>query len=115
MEREILTKNIGSNIRKYRLKKDISQEALAFSSGIHPAYIGRLERGEKCPTIDTLFKICEALEISVCEMLNFEIDTKSSVTQAKLRIENALKKLPETKQIIIAEIIENFVDIIENK
>ena len=115
MKREELTKNIGTNIRKCRLKKDISQESLAFSAGIHPAYIGRLERGEKCPTIDTLYKICSALEISVCEILNFEADTKSSDTQAKIRIENALKKLPDTQQIKIAEIIENIADLAENK
>ncbi|MEE0913060.1 MAG: helix-turn-helix transcriptional regulator [Ruminococcus sp.] len=115
MDRNQLTKLIGANIRKYRLKIDVSQESLSLSAGINPAYVGRLERGEKCPTIDTLYKICSALEISVCEILNFEPDTKSSDTQAKIRIENALKKLPDTQQIKIAEIIENIADLAENK
>ena len=55
MERTELNKKIGQNIRKYRLKIDISQENLAMSAGLYPAYLGRLERGEKCPTIDTLY------------------------------------------------------------
>ena len=109
MEREQLNKQIGFNIRKYRLKADISQENLALSAGLYPAYIGRLERGEKCPTIDTLYKICEALGISVCEILDFEGDTYTSETEAKFRIEKALDNLPASKQIRIAEIIESLV------
>lgn len=114
MEREQLTKLIGTNIRKYRLKKDISQETLSLLAGLHPAYIGKLERGEKCPTIDTLYKICEAVEISVCEMLSFEIDDISSDVQVKIRIENAIKNLPQAQQIKIAEIVENIADLAEN-
>ena len=115
MIREELTKNIGLNIRKHRLQKDVSQEALAFSAGIHPAYIGRLERGEKCPTIDTLYKICEALGISVCEILNFKNESFSSNSEAKFRIEKVLDNLSDEQQIKIAEIIENIADISKKK
>ena len=52
MDRIALSKLIGANIRKYRIQRDVSQEHLALESGIHPAYISKLERGEKCPTID---------------------------------------------------------------
>ena len=62
-------KKIGQNIRKYRLKIDISQENLAMSAGLYPAYLGRLERGEKCPTIDTLYKISCALGITINELI----------------------------------------------
>lgn len=109
MEREQLNRQIGISIRKYRLKSDISQENLGLSAGINPAYIGRLERGEKCPTIDTLYKICEALGISVCEILNFEGDSLNSETEAKLRIDKVLDKLPVQKQLKLAEIIESLV------
>lgn len=115
MEREKLNKNIGFSIRKYRLSKDLSQESLALSAGIHPAYLGRLERGEKCPTIDTLYKICDALNISICQLLNFENDIEFNDTEVKLRIETAVDKLPYNKQIRVAEIIENIADIINNK
>lgn len=110
MEREELARNVGKNIRKYRLIKDISQEALSLSAGLNPAYIGRLERGEKCPTIDTLYKICDALEISVCELLTFE-QNESADAEAKFRIEKALERLPDSKHIKVAEIIESIADI----
>ena len=115
MIREELTKNIGLNIRKSRLQKDVSQEALAFSAGIHPAYIGRLERGEKCPTIDTLYKICEALGVSVCEILNFKNESFAPNCEAKFRIKKVLDTLPNEQQLKIAEIIENIADINKNK
>ena len=69
MTRELLNKKLGSNIRKYRLIADISQETLAKRAGLYPAYLGRLERGEKCPTIDTVYKICKALGVTMSDVL----------------------------------------------
>jgi transcriptional regulator with XRE-family HTH domain len=115
MERNELNRKIGQNIRKYRLKTDISQENLALSAGLYPAYLGRLERGEKCPTIDTLYKICNALGVAVSEMLCFENETENANAQAKARIENALKKIPDNQQIKVAEIIENIAEIADGK
>ena len=112
MEREELTSFIGANIRKYRLQLELSQEALALSAGIHPAYLGRLERGEKCPTIDTLYKICDALKISVSKLLTFKDTNTINNNLAKERIETALIKIPESKHIKVAEIIENIVDVL---
>ncbi|MBT2293448.1 helix-turn-helix transcriptional regulator [Paenibacillus albidus] len=43
--------SIGENIRILRLKSGFSQEQLALSAGVNPAYIGQIERGEKNPTI----------------------------------------------------------------
>lgn len=113
MERERLNRQIGINIRKYRLKSDISQENLGLSAEINPAYVGKLERGEKCPTIDTLYKICEALGISVSEILCFDGDSLSYETEAKLRIDKALEKLPAQKQMKLAEIIESLASMLD--
>ncbi len=113
MERAELAIYLGKNIRKYRLNADISQESLSLSAGLNPAYIGRLERGEKCPTIDTLFRICDALKISVCEILNFDDNVPSSKTEAIFRIQRAIEKLALPQQMGIAEIIENIVLLIE--
>lgn len=113
MKRADLSINIGKNIRKFRLSADISQESLSMSAGLTPSYIGILERGEKCPTIDTLYKICEALGISVCEILNFEGDEHTSKSEARFRIEKVLDKLPVQKQLKLAEIIENLASVLD--
>ena len=100
MERTELNKKIGQNIRKYRLKIDISQENLAMSAGLYPAYLGRLERGEKCPTIDTLYKISCALGITINELICFDSKIYSSPKNNKKKIKKkeVLKKIPNTQQ-----------------
>lgn len=60
---------------------------------------------KKCPTIDTLYKICEVLRISVCEILNFEGDKHTSGAEALFRTEKVLDNLPTSKQIKFDEII----------
>ncbi len=56
---------LGQRIRMYRKQQHMSQEKLAELSGLHPTYIGQMERGEKNPTIESLYKICTALRIPI--------------------------------------------------
>ena len=42
-----INKKVGQNIRKYREKKGLTQEALAHEADLHRAYVGQIERGEK--------------------------------------------------------------------
>ena len=62
---------IGDRIRKLRTEQKLSQEELAFASELHSAYIGKIERGEKCPTVETLYKI--ALRKSALRVLYYEL------------------------------------------
>ena len=48
-------------------------------------------------------------------MLCFENETENANAQAKVRIENALKKIPDNQQIKVAEIIENIAEIADGK
>jgi transcriptional regulator with XRE-family HTH domain len=54
---------IGGEVFKYRTKAGFSQEALAEKADVHPNYIGRIERGECAPTVETLLKIARALNL----------------------------------------------------
>ena len=58
----------GILIRRTRLVRGWSQEALALQAEINPAFLGHLERGLKSPTIKTLEKIVRALDISLAEL-----------------------------------------------
>lgn len=58
-----LCKLVGQNIKKYRLEKKLSQEGLAFGSGLHRTYISSLERGKRNATILVLGQIADALKI----------------------------------------------------
>lgn len=48
-----------------RKKKKISQEELAKQIGVHAPVIGRYERDEVKPSIETAFKIAKALGVSL--------------------------------------------------
>lgn len=53
----------GELIRKLRNDKELTQEKLAELSQLHSNYISLLERGKRKPTIDTIFKIANALNM----------------------------------------------------
>ncbi|MBP2543194.1 helix-turn-helix domain-containing protein [Acinetobacter guillouiae] len=54
---------IGSNIRKIRKDKSISQEQLALLTTIDRSYLGRIERGEVNITVEKLYQISKTLQI----------------------------------------------------
>ncbi len=102
---------IGERIRIYRLKRGLSQEQLAELAGLHPTYIGQLERGEKNATMETIEKVSLALEIPLSEL--FQLlggEQKEAPNYAYLCYELLLSKNPkEQKQMyqILLE-VENY-------
>ena len=65
-------RQIGENIRKFRLKKKLTQLDLAAACGFEESSVGRLENGNTNPTIKTLLKISKALEITITELVTFK-------------------------------------------
>ncbi len=74
--------NVGAKIRYFRKKLCLSQEALAFKANIHPAYLGKLERNEKNPTIGTLEKIISAIGISYSEFFSDDLENETNEERA---------------------------------
>lgn len=60
---------VGKNLAHQRRRANLSQEALAFLAGLHRTEIGLLERGERCPRIDTVVKLAAALNASVDDLV----------------------------------------------
>lgn len=52
----------GERIRQLRLAKTWSQEDLAARAGLHPTYIGGIERGERNLGLDNILKLARALD-----------------------------------------------------
>lgn len=55
---------LGEHIRKLRLQKGLSQEALAEVADIHRNFLGEIERGKKGITLETLFRLSRALDVT---------------------------------------------------
>jgi len=49
----------GANMRAARKQRGFTSEALAKFLSISTAYVGLIERGERCPSMETFLKICE--------------------------------------------------------
>ena len=64
-------KDFGSNLRKVRKEKSITQEKLAFSVGIEISQISRIERGILNTSISTIKAIATALDIEVKDLFDY--------------------------------------------
>jgi transcriptional regulator with XRE-family HTH domain len=64
-----MKKQVGENVRRIRAQLGLSQEQLAFESGLHRTYISGVERGVRNPTIVVLGQIADALKITPDELL----------------------------------------------
>ena len=55
---------LGLRVRSARLEIGITQEQLAEKVGISTSFMGHIERGTRTLSVDTLFKLCVALNVS---------------------------------------------------
>lgn len=106
-----LTTQTGERIRHFRVLKKLSQEKLALNAGINPTYMGHIERGLKCPTIDTLNKICTALNITLSQLLDFDshipvTDNSAAIEKISFNISNLPKEDADRIADIVAEIVK---------
>lgn len=65
-----INKLVRENIKRIRHSKKLTQETLAFKTGLHRAYIGQIERGEKNIGLKNLQKIAQALGINIKEFFD---------------------------------------------
>lgn len=59
-----IQKKFGDKIRDLRKQKGLSQEELAFRSGLHRTYISDIERGSRNVSLKNIERIAKALGIS---------------------------------------------------
>ncbi len=64
-----ITEAFGKLVRETRIKLGLSQEELAERCGLHRNAIGFIERGERCPSIESVFAISQGLDISASKLV----------------------------------------------
>jgi transcriptional regulator with XRE-family HTH domain len=57
-------KAFGIILRESRIAAELSQEKLALEADRDRTFVGKLERGKKLPTLETLFRLASVLEIA---------------------------------------------------
>jgi len=63
------SQRLGQNLKKWRAKKQLSQGDIAKFLGTDRAYISNIENGRMNPTLSTLEKLAQSLDITVDELL----------------------------------------------
>jgi transcriptional regulator with XRE-family HTH domain len=69
MAKRLLSKTFGEVVRARRSEVGLTQEMLAERAGVHPTYIGMVERGERNCSLDVASEIAEALHTLLSKLI----------------------------------------------
>lgn len=102
-----LLKICGKNIRQYRKKKGLTLGEVSHDIGITGAYLGYLERGQRNPSLLTLGKIADMLEVSPDLLLRKPQD---KFDEALNELHDLLVQFKEVKHVIfLKEVMESYL------
>ena len=71
-------KALGKNLSECRQKKGLTQEVLSGLADVDRSHLSKIELGLMNPTIDTLYKITDTLEIRLSDILRKAEDETSN-------------------------------------
>ena len=74
---------LGDELRKAREDADLTQEQLSFAANLDRSYISLLENNRKSPTVDVLFRLCDALGVTASSLLARVEATRKPKTKKK--------------------------------
>lgn len=74
-----LTPIVGANLRRLRVKRGLSLERLAKASGVSRAMLGQIELGHSTPTINVVWKIARALDVSFATLISERSATSTAL------------------------------------
>lgn len=77
-------KIVGEVIKSYREEKNLSQEVLSGLADIARSHLSMIERGTRKPTLETLFKLCDALEVRPSQVVE-EISYRQEEGQRRMQ------------------------------
>jgi transcriptional regulator with XRE-family HTH domain len=59
----------GRRLRELRRERGLSQEELAFRSGLHRTYVSSAERGERNVSLVNIERLARALGVDICDLI----------------------------------------------
>ncbi len=63
-----IKRRFGARIRRLRIARGLSQEALAYRADLDRSYIGGVERGERNVSLLNIYRIATALDVDADEL-----------------------------------------------
>jgi transcriptional regulator with XRE-family HTH domain len=107
---------IGTTIRGYRLQKGLSQGDIEKRTGLLRCYLSRVENGHTVPSLDTLAKIAQALDLPLAQFfaedsLGREMNTQK-LTDEELRFLTQIRRyssnLNESDRKLLLAMVKKF-------
>jgi transcriptional regulator with XRE-family HTH domain len=78
-DNEIVTIDVGSRLRQLRTERGMSMRALARASGLSTNALSMIERGRTSPSVSTLYKVADALEVPITAFFRLELPKQEIV------------------------------------
>ncbi len=75
---------IGATIRDYRLQRGLSQGDIEKRTGLLRCYLSRVENGHTVPSLDTLAKIAQALDMPLAHFFVEQTETENLLPDARV-------------------------------
>ena len=101
------SKILGSNIRKFRNAKGLTQDQAAELCGLSTNYYRQIELGNKTPQLRTFIRIAEVLEASANSLLSGIIQNDDAKVAQDLATE--INDLPVNKRKLVLTQIETLL------
>jgi transcriptional regulator with XRE-family HTH domain len=103
--------NFGTNIKRVRTEKGISQEELGRRISVHPNQLSKYERDQAAPSIEVVQRMAEALEVSI-DTLVFGAEQKldASISDRELiSLFNRVQLLSDRQKDTVKDFLSAFV------
>ncbi len=71
MDKDILLKKFGKNVKIERIKKDLTQEQLAEIMNVSQNYIANIERGKANMSLAKIYELSKYLNVNIEKLLIF--------------------------------------------
>ena len=86
---------LGARFKEIRKARGLTQEALAEKVDLTPQYLSRLEGGHQSPSVETVAKLAEALNVELWEL--FDLGHQGSVKEVRERLRRLIQGSDEQK------------------
>lgn len=77
--REAMSVDVASRLRELREARGISMRTLATKSGLSANALSMIERGKTSPSVSTLYKLADALGVSITAFFGVETEKKQVI------------------------------------
>ncbi|WP_027627617.1 helix-turn-helix domain-containing protein [Ruminiclostridium cellobioparum] len=101
-----ISKIVGDRIKLIRLEQGLTQEEVAYRAGIDQSHLGRLERGERNPSLAVIEKVIYALGITFEDLFKYILPPAEENDNKDLSlIMNKLTTLSKKEQKLVLIIL----------